>query len=122
MHPTTHSRPARTALATRPTSASARPPLVPRLYKVEPAWRGKRLCLALQFGVVGSVFREDVVEEGEEARVALERARCGRDSGGGANCEGRVGRGGVEVGEEVVGGGLGVDEDFLGEVRRLAGS
>jgi hypothetical protein len=80
------------------------------------------LCLALQLRVVGGVFREDVVEDGEEARVALERARRGRDGGGGADCEGRIGRGGVEVGEDVAGGGLGVDEDFLGEVRRLAGS
>jgi hypothetical protein len=121
MHPTTHPGPARTALATRTASAAARSPLVSRLYKVEPAWRGKRLCLALQFRVVGGMFREDVVEDGEEARVTLERAGRGRDGGGGADCEGRVGRGGVEVGEEVAGGGLGVDEDFLGEVRRFAG-
>lgn len=56
---------------------------------------------------------EDIVENGEEARIALERVRSWRHGRGAANCEGRTWGRGVEVGEEVAVGDLRMGEDFL---------
>jgi hypothetical protein len=59
------------------------------------------------------VLREHVVQDREEARVALEGLGRRRHGGGAADCERRVRRGGVEVGEEVGVRSFGVGEDFL---------
>ena len=119
MHPPSDSGSSRAALGTGPAGPGACTPPTPRLYKAKPARRSKCLCLTLQLRIVGRMFCEDFVEDGEEARVALERVGGGRDGGCGANCEGRVWGCRVEVGEQQGVGYLRVWENFLErEVRR----
>ena len=118
MYPPSDSSSSRAALGTGPAGRGARAPPAPRLYEVEPPRRSKYLCLALQLRIVGRMFCEDFVEDGEEARVALERVGCGRDGGCGANCKGWVRGYRVEVGEQRGVGCLREWENFLeGEVR-----
>ncbi len=81
MHPPSDSGSSRAALGTGPAGPGACTPPTPRLYKAKPARRSKCLCLTLQLRIVGRMFCEDFVENGEEARVALERVGCRRDGG-----------------------------------------
>lgn len=87
MDPAAHTRSSGTALGTRTPRTSPGVPCVPCLYKCKPSRGGKCLGLALQPRVVGGVFREHIVEDGEEARVALERIWCWRIGRCGANRE-----------------------------------
>ena len=98
MDPAAYAGPSRAALGTGTSCTGAGAPSFPRLYKTEAAWGGECLCLALQARIIGGMFCENIVEDGEEAWVAFERVRRRRVGGRGANCERRLGRSSIEEG------------------------
>lgn len=112
MNPTTRASTARTALGTRATR-----PRAPCGPKSEPAGARKCQRRGLEIVVVRRVRSEHIVEHSQEAAVFGEGARGGRQRGGGADGEGRVGRRGGQVGEQVRRGrGERVGKDSLGAV------
>lgn len=122
MHPTTNPGPSRAALSTSTARPGTCASLVPCLYKGKSAGGRKRLCLALQPWVIGGVLRQDIVENCDEARVALEGVGRRWNGGSHANREGGIWGRGVEVREQVAVGSLRVREDFLRRVRRVNAS
>jgi hypothetical protein len=75
--------------------------VVPRRDEVEPSGRGQCLGLALQTRIVDGVLGQHLVEDGQEARVALERFGRWRDRRRGPYCQALLGGVGVEVREEI---------------------
>lgn len=118
MDPTTRPSAPRAALVARAPGA-ARPAARLPAAQVRPRGRREGLRGGPEVGVLGRVAGEDLVQDGEEAAVLGEGAGRGRDLGRGADGQARVGRRGVEVGQEVgrgCGWGWGVRYDFLRRV------
>lgn len=59
------------------------------------------------------MFRKDVVQNLDEASILFETARCRRYFGGCADSQILVGRGGIEVSQDIAGWVGGIGEDFL---------
>lgn len=101
MNPSADSRPTGTPRRTGTTRTSASPPVIPRCDEVEPRRRGQGLGLALQTWIVDGVLGQHLVEDGQEARVALERFGRWRDRRRGPYGQALLGGVGVKIRENM---------------------
>lgn len=113
MNPSADSRPTSTPRRTGTTRASASPPVIPRCDEVEPRRRGQCLGLALQTRIVDGVLGQHLVEDCQEAQVALERFGRRRDRRRGPYGQALLGGVGVKIRENMNLWVLRMRKDFL---------
>lgn len=85
MHPAPDASTAGTTLGTGTSCASPCTPLIAGLNEVEAARRCKRLGLRFQAWIIGGMFCEHLVQDGEEVRILPERVGRGWDRFRGAD-------------------------------------